>query len=134
MVELGTRLKIDTRWSRVAREVRSIKSEFGRLGAPDLSRSELFNLLCDLNPDVVHGCAIIIQDNAIKSNLWLYLNELRCIRSTIDGDYLLKLGVPEGPQVGELLDRLLHDRLEGLLSSRADEEALVANELKLCRD
>ncbi|MDP7579499.1 MAG: hypothetical protein QGF12_08210 [SAR202 cluster bacterium] len=134
MGELAIRLKMGTRWSRIVREVRLIKSASQRLRAPGLSRSELFTLLCDLHPEVIHGCAITTQDTAVKSSLYFYLNDLRCIRPSIDGDDLLALGVPEGPQVGELLDRLLHDRLEGLLSSRADEEAFVVNKLKGCLD
>ena len=134
MSGMGARLKMDTRWSRAVREVRAIKSGARRLAAQDLSRRELFALLRDLQPAVIRGCAAAADDQAVRESLELYLAELRSVRPSLDGDDLLALGVPEGPLVGELLDRILAGRLEGLLSTREDEEALVVDSLAGGRD
>ena len=134
MGELGARLNMDSRWSRTVREVRAIKSASGRLAAQDVSRRELFALLRDLQPAVVRGCGAAMDDPAVKGSLELYLTELRDVRPSLNGDDLLALGVPEGPLVGELLDKILAGRLEGLLSTREDEETLVVNSLTRSRD
>lgn len=134
MGELGARLNMDSRWSRTVREVRAIKSSNGRLAAQDVSRRELFALLRDLQPAVVRGCVAATDDPAVKGSLELYLTELRDVRPTLNGDDLLALGVPEGPLVGELLDKILAGRLEGLLSTREDEKTLVVNSLTRSRD
>ena len=134
MSGMGARLKMDTRWSRAVREVRAVKSGAGRLAAQDLSRRELFALLRDLQPAVIRGCCAAADDPAVRESLELYLAELRSVRPSLNGDDLLALGVPEGPLVGELLDRILAGRLEGLLSTREDEEALVVDSLVGGRD
>lgn len=46
-------------------------------------------------------------------------------RPRLDGRALTALGVPPGPAVGRMLDRLLTERLEGRLTSREEEAAFV---------
>ena len=47
----------------------------------------------------------------------------------LDGNDLIALGVPEGPRVGELLNALLDARLDGLVSTREEEETYVKRSL-----
>ena len=47
----------------------------------------------------------------------------------LDGRSVIELGVEEGPAVGEMLRALLMARLDGSVSSREDEEALVRRRL-----
>lgn len=51
-----------------------------------------------------------------------YLGELRGLELTLDGDDLVALGVPRGPQVGHLLRALRHARLDGELEAVGEAE------------
>ena len=127
---LAARLNMDSSWMRAARDVAALKSADDRLRAPRLRRSELFALLSDAQPASIRGCFLATEDPQVRERLDLYLTELRHVRPILDGHDLMALGVPEGPVVGRLLDKLLAARLEGLLSTREDEEAMVARSVK----
>jgi tRNA nucleotidyltransferase (CCA-adding enzyme) len=58
-----------------------------------------------------------------------YLAAWRHIRPDLTGDDLKRLGVPQGPHIGQLLSRLLAARLDGEATSRDAEEALVHSAL-----
>ena len=55
----------------------------------------------------------------------LYLNVLRYVKPSLDGNDLRRLGVPEGPNVKDILRRLREARLDGKIDSRAEEEEMV---------
>ena len=53
------------------------------------------------------------------------LEELRYVRPRLSGEALLKMGVPQGPEVGEILARLRNARLDGDVTAEEDEMALA---------
>ena len=57
----------------------------------------------------------------IRQLLLLYISELRDVRPILNGSDLLALGVPTGPQVGDLLHDLLMARLDQQVVTRQDE-------------
>jgi tRNA nucleotidyltransferase (CCA-adding enzyme) len=54
-----------------------------------------------------------------------YLGELRWVRPQLGGEELKAMGVPEGPMVGELLERLRAARLDGEAENNDDERSLI---------
>jgi tRNA nucleotidyltransferase (CCA-adding enzyme) len=54
-----------------------------------------------------------------------YLDEWRFVRTRLNGDDLLRLGVDPGPKVGLALRALRAAKLEGTVKSRGEEEAFV---------
>jgi tRNA nucleotidyltransferase (CCA-adding enzyme) len=54
-----------------------------------------------------------------------WIDELRHVRLEIDGHDLMDAGIPEGPEVGERLQRALDRKLDGEISGR-DEELAAA--------
>jgi tRNA nucleotidyltransferase (CCA-adding enzyme) len=54
-----------------------------------------------------------------------YLTTLRHLKPALRGDHVIALGVPRGPQVGEVLRRLRVAKLDGEVKTRRDEERLV---------
>jgi tRNA nucleotidyltransferase (CCA-adding enzyme) len=64
------------------------------------------------------------RDPARRGIEW-FLAKGRGLRPLLSGDDLLSLGIPEGPPVGALLDRLRDARLDGTVATRDDEAALV---------
>ena len=51
------------------------------------------------------------------------------MRTSLKGDDLIALGVPEGPLIGNLLEGLLAAKIDGLLATRDDEERFVSRRL-----
>jgi tRNA nucleotidyltransferase (CCA-adding enzyme) len=58
-----------------------------------------------------------------------YLTTWRHIRPDLTGNDLKRLGVPQGPSIGRVLARLLAAKLDGEVTSREAEEALVRSAL-----
>ncbi len=54
-----------------------------------------------------------------------YLEEWKHIQPALDGNDLLAMGVPQGPEIGQLLERLLAARLDGEITTEAEERALI---------
>ena len=61
----------------------------------------------------------------IRRHLLLYIGELRHVRPILNGSDLLALGVPTGPQVGDLLHDLLMVRLDQQVQTRQDEMKFI---------
>jgi tRNA nucleotidyltransferase (CCA-adding enzyme) len=72
---------------------------------------------------------VVAAGGAASAQAELYLEHLRELRLDIDGDTLREqLGVPESPQIGELLAELLRRRRNGELGGR-DQQLEAAREL-----
>ena len=79
-------------------------------GADDLA--VVANLLCTASAEA-------------RRNIELYLDRLRYVRPELNGDDLMELGVPEGPQMKKVLQKLLDGRLDGEINSREEEVEMV---------
>ena len=127
--QLVGRLNMDSRWATVVRDVASVRDAFRRLGEEKVRSSQVYGMLRRLDVTSIEGCAIATDEPLVKERLELYLAELRHVKPLLNGNDLIALGVPEGPQVGRLLEELLTARLEGLLVTREDEEYMVVRSL-----
>jgi len=107
------------------RQTLQLKAQLHNLESPGLKPSDVYRLL--------HGySALAIQANALASEspiahqyLNLYLNKLRYVKPLLNGEDLKKMGIPPGPNIGEILSILLKTRLDGEVRTRKDEEKLV---------
>jgi tRNA nucleotidyltransferase (CCA-adding enzyme) len=82
--------------------------------------------------EALHGYALpalmaaaCTRDAVTAEQIELYLGALRHVKTALSGKDLLVLGVPEGPQMKEVLAALRDARLDGKVSTRAEEEALA---------
>jgi tRNA nucleotidyltransferase (CCA-adding enzyme) len=55
-----------------------------------------------------------------------YLNNWRHVRLAIDGNDLLAAGVPQGPELGRRLERVLAARLDGEVDDARDAQLAAA--------
>ena len=127
---LVERLNMGGRWAAVVRDVGKTRATFVQLEGEKIRPSQVFGLLRGLDPAAIEGCALASGEPVVSERLDLYLTELRHVRPALNGDDLMALGVPEGPLVGQLLQKLLTARLEGLVSTREDEETMVRRSLE----
>lgn len=122
---LISRLSMDRRWAAVVRDVATVREAFQRLGSENIRPGEVYAMLRKQATAAIEGCALATDEPLVRQRLDLYLTELRHVRPILNGDDLIALGVPQGPLVGKLLEKLLTARLEGLLSTKKDEETYV---------
>ena len=118
------RLNLNGRQAKVVRDVIAIRNAFDRLEAPGLRPHQVYELLRHREEASVEVRALVAGPLG-ADKLRQYLNELRYVRPALDGNDLIKLGVPEGPQVGELLSEVLTARLDGLVTTKEEEETMV---------
>lgn len=81
--------------------------------------------LLSLRPPETIGWAWCLSLEPARSKIEWFLADGERLRPTLSGDDLLSLGVPEGPLVGEFLNRLRDAKLDGTVATREDEIALV---------
>ncbi|MXY43721.1 MAG: CCA tRNA nucleotidyltransferase [Dehalococcoidia bacterium] len=130
MESVVERLNLNSDWARLVRDVAAVRGRLYELEDENVARSRVYRLLQGLHPHAVESCAVAATDTKVADWLRLYLDELRHVRPLLDGDNLMALGVREGPEVGLLLTKLLDAKLDGLVESVEDEEAMVRRALR----
>lgn len=78
----------------------------------------------------VWGAALAAPQGALRAALRRYLDHDRYVTPTVAAAELTALGVPPGREVGRIAAALLAAKLDGLVSDRDDELALVRRELE----
>ena len=91
----------------------------------ELSRSEIYLCLRDFSEAAILGCALNGNDSTASQCMMLFLDELRHIRTTLNGNDLVALSVPQGPQIGVLLHELLVARIDNEVKTRQDENDFI---------
>jgi tRNA nucleotidyltransferase (CCA-adding enzyme) len=95
-----------------------------RLGR-HLRPSEVVEALRGLPLDMIPLLVAVCPGRDVHQYVQHYLTTWRHIRADLTGADLKRLGVPQGPRIGRLLARVLAAKLDGEVSSREAEEALV---------
>ena len=126
---VAARLNMSGGWADIATGVADLSASVDDLEAPQLRRSRIYALLWGIEPAAIEGAALTCGRPRAAGRMRLYLDDLRHVTPLLDGSDLLAMGVPEGPRVGELLGTLLDARLDGLVSTREEEEAYVRRSL-----
>ena len=104
----------------------------GRLSEADLSgmsNAQLAELLDPFHRHTVAGCALASLGK-VSERIGQYLSDLRDMRPDLDGNDLVDMGVPHGPEVGRILRRLRAAKLDGLVRTRDDEREMVIRVLE----
>jgi len=127
---LLTRLNITGELGRKMRQVLKLKRDLPSLNDPALLPSDAYRLLKRYPPEVIAACALAQDDSTSRSHLELYLSHLRYVKTSLDGEDLKKMGLLPGPRLGRVLEELREAKLNGKVSTREDEEALVGQWLK----
>ena len=62
----------------------------------------------------------------VRDRVWRYEQELRHVQPTVDGQYLMSLGLKPSPLFGRLLKAVRDARLDGTIRTEDEEKALIA--------
>jgi tRNA nucleotidyltransferase (CCA-adding enzyme) len=124
--ELISRLNMPETWRRVVRDSIHMQGIAGGLNDESFSGSRLARLLDGLSVEAVTALWLGGDNKTVSQRSRRYLTELRHVEPALNGKDLLRLGVPPGPLVGNILGRLRDDALDGTAATEAGQRRLVA--------
>ena len=119
------RLRIPGKTANALRDTIRLKENLPSLGGSEQLPSSIYRLLQGYSPTSILASAIASDSATVRQRLHLYLNILRYVRTSLDGEALRQMGIQPGRRLGEML-RILHDaRLDGRVKTREEEVDLV---------
>ena len=113
--------------SRILLDTIDLKANLGQLASPQVTSGQVYTRLVGCDIEAVVASIIAAGMPSAVPRLTEFIEKLRYIRPVLNGEDLKKLGVAQGPEIKEMLHRLLEARLDGKAATRRDEEALVLN-------
>jgi tRNA nucleotidyltransferase (CCA-adding enzyme) len=119
------RLKITRDDADRLREVSELRPIMPRLAERDLPPSAIYRLLALYSGPSIFLMWVASDSTLIRQRLELYHRRLQYVKPEIDGAWLQERSVEPGPIYRQILGALRDARLDGQVSSRSDEEALV---------
>ncbi|MBA7706368.1 A-adding tRNA nucleotidyltransferase [subsurface metagenome] len=118
-------LKLPKLLTQTLRDTISLKTQLQPLANPELSPSRIYHLLHGYSPPAITANLIASDSPVTRQNLHLFLSKLRYVKPALTGDDLKRMGLAQGPQIKEILNRLHEARLDGKVTSKQGEEELV---------
>ena len=122
---LISQLRLPNAIAQTVRDTAAIRTEVKTLGHPEVSRNHIYFLLHRFSPAAIMANSLATKSQIARQHLDTFFNELRYVKPALTGNNLIQMGVPAGPQIKEILQRLHEARLDGEVASREDEEELV---------
>ena len=104
-----------------------IRDSGKELERPDLKRSRICRILQPTLEATRFLLPIVSASGVVYSHVALYEQELRFVRPRTDGRDLKKMGLAPGPIYRDVLDAARDGWLDGTLSSKEEEQTLVAH-------
>ena len=123
------RLRLGAAESKLLTELGELKGAANWPSLESTPPSQIRARLAPFSDQTLEACALLTTDEPLRTAIRLYLDRLRHVRPALNGADLIALGVPQGSQIGRLLDQLRDGRLDGTLSTRHDEERWVLEQL-----
>lgn len=123
--EFISRLNFPKRLAQAMHHTLQLKAQLDKLANPKLKPSDIYQSLKGYATQAIQANALASESPIVSQNLRLYLTKLRYVKSLLNGEDLKKIGIPTGPQIGEILNTLHKARLNGEVKTRHDEERLV---------
>jgi len=114
-----------TTLSRSLRDTIRLKISLHLLDKPAIKPSEIYNLLREYEPLAIQANAIATESSMAYQHLQLFLTKLRYVRISLNGGDLKRLGIPVGPEIGQILHALHRAKLDGEIKTRAGEKKLA---------
>jgi len=92
----------------------------------DIAKSEIYGILHGTaDESLAIASCLAPAGSYVRRMTKLYFNQLKTVCIEVSGKDLLKIGLTEGPRIGEVLKALLNAKLNGLVSSKKEELEFV---------
>ncbi|MFQ6029869.1 MAG: CCA tRNA nucleotidyltransferase [Dehalococcoidia bacterium] len=119
------RLNALSTWAEVIRDTVELRNREPKLAVASLAPSRIYRLLEGLSLTASRGVSLITDSEPVRQRIGRFLESLRFVNPQLNGSDLLEMGVPAGPRMGQLLRRLKDARLDGEVTTEAEERDLV---------
>ncbi|MDE3089038.1 MAG: CBS domain-containing protein [Chloroflexota bacterium] len=123
--EFAQRLKLPNAAEETIAQLLALREEASPWLSQPQAPSAIYRLLEEYSDAALAVFALATDDAQVRERVALFRTRLRAIAPELTGDDLKRMGIPTGPQYREILARLRAARLDGEISSRAEEERLV---------
>lgn len=132
--DLISYLRLPKSVAQTLQDTHSLKERLELLTRPRLKPSHIYQVLHGYSQPAITVLSLADDSSVVRKRVQLFLNKLRYIKPALTGDDLQRMGVAPGPQMKEILQRLLEARLDGKVTSRQREVELVRGWVTLnCR-
>ncbi len=121
---LGSRIRLTRALTKVLEDTTEIKGHLKAL-ADNKPPSAIYKQLHRRSQPAIIANMLVALPLAARSAIRLYMDKLRYVRTSLNGDNLVAMGMSPGPAINGMLGRLLEARLDGKVKSRQDEERLA---------
>ncbi|MFH1652024.1 MAG: hypothetical protein ABID87_08000 [Chloroflexota bacterium] len=128
--QLADYLHLPKSLRQVLHDTASLKGRLKSLEEPELKPSRICALLEGYQVLAITASQVATDSTMAAGYIMRYLKTLRNVKPRLTGRDLEALGLPPGPQTGEMLQKLRDARLNGKVKTRKDEEALVMARLR----
>jgi tRNA nucleotidyltransferase (CCA-adding enzyme) len=118
-------LRLPKATAQVLRDTLAIKGKKKELAEPGQAPSVIYELLHDYCLTAYIANSIGAGSETAVEHIELYLNVLKNVKPALTGEDLVKLGVPKGPNIKAVLQKLRQARLDGKIDSKKGEEDMV---------
>ncbi len=123
--QLISRLRLPKSPAQALRDTHSLKDKLPALADPELPPSHVHRLLHGHSPLAITANMLASDSHIARKHIRLFRDKLRYVKPALTGAHLLRIGVPSGPHVKEVLQQLLEARLDGAVASQWEEEIAV---------
>ncbi len=128
VAEFGNRLKLTNADRETLLQLIELRDKVAApLAGQDLTPSALAHWLEGYNDEALEILALATDSSTVRERVERFRTELRPIAPELTGRDLKRMGLEPGPAFRKILTQLRDARLDGEISSRAEEEALVRN-------
>jgi tRNA nucleotidyltransferase (CCA-adding enzyme) len=107
------------------RETIQIKGKINELSIHGLAPSHIYKLVHGYSTIALTANSLATNSSTVAEHIELYMNVLRYVKPALGGEDLRKMGIPEGPSIKEILQKLCEARLDGKITSKREEEEMV---------
>ncbi len=129
MIDLAKRLRMPSDWCAIVNETYIARGVAERCRSELVTDVELWRSLADVRDEVIRAAISVESSTVASRRLVDYKTRLCKMRTALNGDDLIALGIAQGPMIGQLLDALLKLRIDGSIATADEERAYVMRHL-----
>ena len=118
------RLRVQRITAESIRLLHALKAGFGRLGVAQ-APSVAYQILRAYPRSILLVAYVAADDQRVRELISRYVHDWAEVRPITTGRDLRAMGLRPGPRYGEILDELLYARLDGRISTEAEERAYL---------
>ena len=129
MTDLAQKLKIPSDWHWIVTDAIITQEVARKCRSEIITDIELRQSLSSLRDEVIQAAINVETEPEAYKRFTDYTARLRNIRTALNGDDLIALGIQQGPMIGQLLDELLAQRIDGTIANADEERAYITGHL-----